>query len=150
MASIYRTASGYAHVAPQVITGSADHTPDHVLAGAARGVLDALHAGEVARLREAFSARTSQGRATADIAQTARAATFGAVDTLVVDMDTTVPGEVGEDGAVTFAAKDDAVNYGVVDEIVRRVLQSGGRVLSVRRDDVPAGGDLAALLRYPV
>ena len=38
---------------------------------------------------------------------------------------------------MTLDAVDDAVNYGVVDEIARRVLLSGGRVLALRRDDIP-------------
>ena len=37
-----------------------------------------------------------------------------------------------------------------MDEIARRVLASGGRVLAVRRDDVPHGNTAAALLRYAV
>lgn len=91
------------------------------------------------------------GRATTDIAQAARAATFGAVDTLIVDMGNTVSGFVDEtEGTVTLDAAPDAVNYGVVDEIALRVLQTGGRVLSARREDVPREADLAAILRYPV
>jgi hypothetical protein len=50
---------------------------------------------------------------------------------------------------VTFS-EDDAASYGVVDEIARRVLLSGGRVLAVRSDDVPGGGSVAAILRYAV
>jgi hypothetical protein len=62
-----------------------------------------------------------------------------------------VPGFVGEeDGAVTLDRSDDAVNYGVVDEIARRVLLARGRVLAVRREDVPGDGPVAAILRYPV
>jgi len=30
------------------------------------------------------------------------------------------------------------------------VLRSGGRVVAVRRDDIPGKGNLAAILRYPV
>lgn len=40
------------------------------------------------------------------------------------------------------------VSYGVIDEIAGRVLESGGKVIGVRRDDVPGGGALAAVLRY--
>jgi hypothetical protein len=151
MASIFRNASSYPHVAAQVISGSADDTADHVLAEAARKVLDEINAQEIARIADLFAARANDGRATTDIAQAARAATFGAVDTLIVDMDNTVSGFVDETtGAVTFDAAPDAVNYGVVDEIARRVLQTGGRVLSARRADVPRDADLAAILRYPV
>ncbi len=40
-----------------------------------------------------------------------------------------------------------ATSYGVVDEIARRVWLNGGRVLAVRKDDVPGQG-VAAILRY--
>jgi len=69
---------------------------------------------------------------------------------VALDIDDVVPGEVDENGVVTFAAEDDAVAYGVVDEIARRVLLTGGRVLAVRRPDLPDEGPVAAILRYPV
>jgi len=79
----------------------------------------------------------------------ARAATFGAVDTVFVDIDQPVPGSIDEEtGAVEFSDADDAVDYGVVDEIARRVWRTGGTVLAVRREDVPDGGAAAAVLRY--
>ncbi len=151
LASIFRSVCHYPHVAPQVIPGSADHTPDHELATAARGVLDGIYAGQIEALAELYAARGVQGRATGDVAHAARAATFGAVDTLIVDMDAEVPGHVGEeDGAVTLDKVADGVNYSVTDEIVRRALLSGARVVAARRADIPGGGDLAAILRYPV
>ena len=151
LASVYRSVSSYPHTASEVIAGSVDHTPDHELATAARGVLDGLYAGEVARLAALFAQREPQGRAVADVAQAARAATFGAVDTLIVDMDEVVAGTVDDEtGAVTFGAPGKAETYGVVDEIARRTLLAGGRVVSARRADVPGGGDLAAILRYAV
>jgi hypothetical protein len=48
---------------------------------------------------------------------------------------------------VTFA-EDDAATYGIVDEIARRVLLAGGRVLAVRAADMPGEGPVAAILRY--
>ena len=74
---------------------------------------------------------------------------MGAVDTVLVDIDDMVPGRLDEEtGAVAFADEDDAEAYGVVDEIARRVWLTGGRVLAVRREDVPGGGTVAAILRY--
>lgn len=151
MASVFRSVASYPHVAAQVIAGSADHAPDHELATSARGVLDSIYAAEIESLAGLYATREAAGRATTDIAQAARAATFGAVDTLIVDMDSVVPGTIDdEDGAVTFAEQADAVNYGVVDEVARRALQSGARVVAARRSDVPGGGDLAAILRYAI
>ena len=83
-----------------------------------------LHAARIADLAKLFSERENQGRTTTDIAAAARAATFGAIDTLIVDIDAVIPGTVeDETGAVSFAATDDATTYGVVDEIVSRALQ---------------------------
>ncbi|MFO1209916.1 MAG: hypothetical protein U1E40_11950 [Amaricoccus sp.] len=151
LASVYRAVSSYPHTAAEAIGGAADRTPDHELAAAARKVLDGIYAAEMGELAALFAAREPQGRAVTDIAQAARAATFGAVDTLVVDMDAVVPGTVADDdGAVAFGEGGQLGTYGVVDEIARRTLLAGGRVVSARRADIPGGGDLAAILRYPL
>jgi hypothetical protein len=150
MASIYRAVSSYPHTAAETIPGSADHTPDHELAAASRAILDGIHARQIEALKALYAERAAQGRATADIAQAARAATFGAVETLIVDMDVTVPGTVDADGAVTFAPAEDTGTYGVVDEIVTRALRAGARIVAARKDDIPGGGALAAVLRYAV
>lgn len=151
LASVFRSVSSYSATANEVISGSSDHTPDHELAASARKVLDAIYAEQVRAFGDLYAAREPQGRATQDVAQAARAATFGAIDTLIVDMDAVVPGLVDdESGAVTFADAPGPDNYGVADEIVRRALLSGARVVAARRADVPGGGDLAAVLRYAV
>ena len=99
----------------------------------------------------AAGAAVVQGRGATDLTDVARAATFGAVDTLLADIDQTVPGFVDEEsGTVTLDEGDDAANYGVVDELARRVLLSGGRVLALRAEDIPGGTATAAILRYPV
>ncbi len=150
LASIARSGSSYPHTAEQVLQGSADHTPDHELAAAARAILDEIYAKRIADLKALYATRAGQGRATGDIATAARAATFGAIDTLIVDMDETVHGVIDEtDGAVTFSDGPSAGAYGIVDEIACRSLASGARIISARREDVPDGGSLAAILRYP-
>ena len=151
LASIFRAVSSYPHTAEAVIPGSADHTPDHELAAAARGVLDGIYADELGALAALYATREPQGRAVTDIAQAARAATFGAVDTLIVDMDAVVPGTVDEeDGASPSPTAPSAGTYGVIDEIARRALNAGGTIVAARRADIPGGGDLAAILRYPI
>ena len=151
LASIYRSLNTYPHLAPEVIAGNPDAATDAELADASRQVLDALYADELAALHARYEERVPQGRASDDLAAIARAATFGAVDTAFVDIDESVPGFLDEaDGTLTLDAADDAANYGVVDEIARRVLIAGGRVLAVRRESIPGGGSAAAILRYPV
>jgi hypothetical protein len=146
--SIYRSLNSYPHLVEHGIPGNPDRASDADLAAAARTVLDEVYAAELSAIRDVFDVRFSHGRASTDVATVARTATYGAVDTLLVDIDEKLPGQVDEDsGAVTFA-EDDAVSYGVVDELARRVLLTGGRVLAVRGDEVPGGGPVAAILRY--
>jgi hypothetical protein len=110
-----------------------------------------VYARETQALRERFELRSSDGRASADVATVACAATYGAIDTLLVDIDQKLPGAVDEEsGAVALAGDDDASTYGVVDDIARRVVLSGGRVVALRSPDVPGGRALAAILRYAV
>jgi hypothetical protein len=151
LASIFRSVTTYPHLAGPVISGNPDTKTDAELAEESRRVLDELYANELDELRATYEQRVPQGRASDDLAAIARAATFGAVDTAFVDIDETVSGFVDDaDGALTLDDSDDAANYGVVDEIARRVLLGRGRVLAVRREDIPGEGPAAAILRYPV
>ena len=149
LASIYRSVNTYSHLALATIAGSPVMLTDAQLAERARSVLDGLYRDEIAAFATLFATRENQGRATTDIAQAARAATFGAVETMLMDIDEVVPGTVDEtDGRVSFAERASAKSYGVVDEIAGRVIMSGGRVLAVRKADIPGSGSLAAILRY--
>jgi hypothetical protein len=151
LVGIFRGVNSYPVLAATGISGNPETTPLGELASAARVVLDALYAADLAAVRERFEALRSPGRASTDIVDVARAATYGAVDTLLVDIDEVVPGRVDETtGAVTFGHADDAVDYGVVDEIARRAFLSGARVLAVRSEDIPRGRSVAAILRYAI
>ncbi|MCC5866614.1 MAG: hypothetical protein JJU31_15945 [Wenzhouxiangella sp.] len=149
--SIYRSVNSYPEFASQVIETSPVRVPAHELAERARPILDQIHTASIEQFRELFRAREKDGRATTDLAQAARAATFGAVDTLLVAIDEVVHGRVDEQtGAITLADQGGADNYGVVDEIAGRTLASGGRLVGVRKVDVPGEASLAAVLRYPI
>jgi hypothetical protein len=148
MDSIYRSVNSYPHLAETSLPGNPEATTNEELAASARTVLDELHASQLAEVLELWEVRTGQGRTMTDVADVARAATFAAVDTVLVDIDTVVPGVVDEDtGAVAFAPET-VTSYGVVDEIARRVWLNNGRVLAVRDDDVPGKQGVAAILRY--
>ncbi|MEU4805574.1 hypothetical protein [Actinosynnema sp. NPDC023587] len=151
--SIFRSVCSYPGLAPTGIPAGVGEpgtaAADGELVSAARAVLDGLHARRLAELRELFDRRTSQSRTATDVSDVARLATMGAVDTLFVDIDATVPGFVDEEtGEVEFRDAPNAVDYGVLDEIARRVWLTDGRVLAVRREDVPGGGEVAAILRF--
>ncbi|GAB3462638.1 baeRF11 domain-containing protein [Actinophytocola sediminis] len=145
LAGIFRSVCSYPHLAATTIAPDPD---DIALVTSARQVLDDLH---VEQLRDAwglFEQRTAQARTATDLADIARLATAGAIDTLFVDIDARISGLIDErTGAIEFRETGDATDYGVVDEISRRVWLTDGRIFAVRREEIPGGGETAAILR---
>lgn len=150
LASTYRSVNSYPQLAAATIEGNPEAMTELQLGERARAVLDEIYRDELTAWRTLFEARANQGRATTDIAQAARAATVGAVDSMLMDIDETLPGRIAEDGAVVFAEQPRTTNYDLVDEIAKRVITAGGRVIGVRKAEIPRAAPLAAVLRYPV
>lgn len=149
--SIFRAINTYPHLAGPTIEGSPEGRSDGELGEAARAVLDSIYAEELRELGELFDQRAATGRTAVEINDLGRAATFGAVDTLFVDIDRHVPGTIDEEtGTVTLDGEETPGDYGVTDEIARRVILADGTVLAVRAAEVPGDGPAAAILRYPV
>lgn len=149
--SIYRSVNTYPEFASQAIESSPVRIPEHELAASARPILDERHKKSIDAFKALFSEREEEGRATSDMAIAARAATFGVIDTLMVDIDEVVIGRIDEEtGEVTFADHASADTYGIVDEIAGRTLAMGGKVIGERKADIPGDGSLAAVLRYKI
>ncbi len=148
---LFRSVNSYHDLVAAGISDSPDRMSDQDLADATRPILDAHYSGQIEELKALFHQRLPEGRATTDLATAARAATYGAIDTLLVDIDQALPGTVDEEtGEVSLAQAESAGSYGVGDEIARRALSHGATVLGVRKDDLPTTEPLAAILRYPL
>jgi release factor family 11 len=148
MASIYRSVNSYPHLADTVIAGNPEAATDAELAVRGREVLDELYATELAGVRDRYAVRANGGRGTSDVAEIARAATFGLVDVLMLDIDVAMTGTLDDTTGAVNAAPAGPDTYGILDEIARRVWHADGRVLAVRAEDIPGGGPAAAILRY--
>jgi hypothetical protein len=148
LASMFRSLNTYPRLADEMIEGNPDLTTDAELEDAAIPILDRLYSRELKAVITRYD-ELKPRRATTDVSYAAHAATAGAIDQLLVDLDAVVPGLVSDiDGSVIYSASDDAETYSVVDEVARRALYTGARVLGAKREELPDRAPLAAILRY--
>ena len=148
LASMFRSVNTYPGLADEMIEGNQDQTTDAELEDAAIPILDRLYSRDLAAVIARYD-ELKPRLATTDVSYAAHAATAGAIDQLLVDLDAVVPGLVSDlDGSVTYAASDDAETYSVVDEVARRALYTGARVMGARREELPDRAPLTAILRY--
>lgn len=151
LASMFTNVCSYPGLAKQIIAKSPDRQTEGELADAARPILDQIYADNVEQLRALYQERVGSDRGTTSIPHAARAATFGAIEALMVDIGEVLRGTIDEStGIITYAGRDTTDNYDVIDEIVSRALFSGAKVLGVRRDDIPGNAPVAAILRYAI
>ena len=151
LASIYRSVNSYPGLAVEHIPIVGDRTTDAEVGDAARAILDALNARQIQKLNELYENRAGTHRATTDLSEAARAASYGAIETLLVDIDGNTPGLVDEaTGSVYLAEGPSASTYDVADEIASRALSTGARVLGVRKTDLPGDSSIAAILRFAI
>jgi hypothetical protein len=148
LASIFRSVNRYSKLADEMIEGNPDLTTDAELEDAAIPILDHLYSRELKAVIARYD-ELKPRRATTDVSYAAHAATAGAIDQLLVDLDAVIPGLVSDiDGSVTYSASDDAETYSVVDEVARRALCTGARVMGARKEELPDRAPLTAILRY--
>jgi len=147
--SLYRSVNNYHKLLDEGIPGNPEEMTDGQIAETTRSVLDDYYAQQIAETRKQFDDLRSRGRAQVEISDVARSATFGRIETLMVDIDGIVPGTIDPgSGTVELAELDGNHSYGVVDEIARRSLLTGAKVLALRSSDVPDEVPAAAILRF--
>jgi hypothetical protein len=148
---IYRTVNSYPHLAGEAVRGNPDHLTDGALAEAARPILRNTHAAAVAHERELYGHRGQSGRASSDLSTIAHAAVAGAVEMLMVDIDAVTLGTYDDTtGKLSLSAGPAGKGtYDVTDAIAAVVLRNGGRVVGVRKADLPdQNSPVAATYRY--
>lgn len=151
MRSIFLSICSYDNVLHGQPESVSEDSTDAEIASASRRLIDTHYENQLQSVRETYSSRVNDRRASDSVSEAARLATFGAVETLLVNMDAAVPGTIDAvTGEVAFSETAGPDTYDVLSEIASRVIQTGGDVLSVRQNDLPGSTPLAALLRYPI
>jgi Bacterial archaeo-eukaryotic release factor family 11 len=148
LASMFRSLNTYPRLTNEMIEGNPETITDAELEDAAIPILARLYSRELKAVIARYD-ELKPRRATTDVSYAAHAATAGAIEQLLVDLDAVIPGLVSDiDGSVIYSASDDAETYSVVDEVARRALYTGARVMGARKEELPDRAPLTAILRY--
>ncbi|CAI2039992.1 Uncharacterised protein [Serratia fonticola] len=150
LASIYRSTNSLPNLADETLFKNAEHLGASELVTLVRPLMDNYYQKQLNALASRFETRAGERRVTQDLSDVARAATFGAIDVLLVNLDCTQSGTIDEQGLVTFSDSNDENTYSLIDEITKRAMATGARIFAVRSDGLPSGADLNAILRYPL
>ena len=150
LASIYRSTNSLPNLTDETMFSNAEHLGASELVTQVRPLLENYYQAQLKALKSRFEARSGERRVTQDLSDAARAATFGAIDLLLINLDSSVNGTIDDSGVISFSGSDDESCYGIIDEIAKRAIATGARVLAVRSEDLPSGADLHAILRYPL
>lgn len=146
----YREINSYDGLLERGIQANPESLTIDELDARTREILDEHYASELREWRERFGTQRSNGLATSQLSEVARAATGAAVEGLLFDIDSTLEGTIDDFGVVSAADEPGPATYGIVDEIAVRVLRGGGVVKAVRAGDLPDDSPVAAILRYPL
>ena len=148
LASVYRSVNTYTGLAEATIEGTRKPLP-MPSSGSGRGRFWMDFTAKSLQPGEPFSrfARTRAGLPRTSLRRPGPRL-WAPWSSMLVDIDEVVPGRIDEDGAIVFAEQANASNYELVDEIATRVISTGGRVIGVRKTDIPGLVAPAVVMRY--
>lgn len=148
--AMYRACNGYELLVDSGVSGSPESFGEEDLRQAMQPIVASLRRERIAHWVREHEQRQGAARTSSDLATIARLASHGQVSRLLVDADAVQYGELSASGALTLAGRRGPGSYDVYDEIAARVLQGGGEVLAVRREDAAPSAlmPIAAILRW--
>ncbi|WP_456284664.1 baeRF11 domain-containing protein [Microbacterium sp. JZ101] len=146
LATAYRAQNTHDALLETAIPAHPDSLDDRRLGDEARAILEERRRAATEQWKERFGELRSQGLATSRLEEVAAAAAAAAIAELRFDHAADLPGTLDEFGRVVEDGEDAAL----IEDVIARVLESGGEVRAVRREDLTDGAPLAAVLRFAV
>ena len=148
--AFFREVSAHAKQITATLAGSHDKTSAHDLGKLIWPEVEAAIAERRAGMLDEFGAAIGANRSASSIDEVWRCVQEGRGDTLLVEEDFRYPAHVDASG-MQLTPADDAESADVkdvVDEVIAKALNMGGRVVFVANDSLADHGRIALILRY--
>lgn len=112
-------------------------------------VLEPHYLARLERLKKSYTAAAARQTGSADLADVARAAVAGQVETLLIEADRVSPGVIDRDsGSIRAGALESPLVDDMFDDLAELVLLKGGEVVVVPAEGMPTPAGLAAIYRF--
>ena len=147
--ALYRDVNAYPHVLDDAVRRNPDELSAEELHAAAWPLVEKTLSQERAAAVARFDGLHGTGRATNDAAKIEEAAEYGRVDTLFLAAEPWLWEQPAEGAPVVQLDVDAGLVQGeLLDRTAVNTLSNSGRVYAVPAEEVPGGGDVAAIFRY--
>jgi hypothetical protein len=150
---IYREANTYQNVLEDGVTGNPDRENLNELHEQALKIVRPIFEESQKKAFEKYEQLSGQrsAQATSDLSTAVKAAKFGQVETLFVPLGVQIWGRYDEAAnRVILDSGASPENEDLLDFAASETILNSGQVFAVPREQLPGGGDLAAILRYAV
>jgi len=112
-------------------------------------VVESQYEAQLVALNDGFAVAKSKGLGSEDMAEVAQAAATGRVDTLLIEADRQIAGQLdGSTGQVEITDLGDPQVDDLLDDLGELVVKMGGEVIVIPADQMPVRTGLAATYRY--
>jgi len=146
---LFREANTYPYLVEGGVPGNPEVLRPEELHAAAWPLVEPIFTADRQAAAERYAALAGTGRTGADVREVVPAASYGRVDTLFVPVDTQVWGLFDpETGTVEVHDAPDSADGDLLDLAALYTLEKSGTVYAVPPEEVPGGGQLAAIYRY--
>ena len=126
-----------------------DVLPNAALRERAWQSFEPYHAAQLTQWGDAFAVARSKGLGLDNLAQVAKAAVAGRIDTLLIEDERQIPGRIdGATGQIRLVDLSDPEVDDALDDLGQLVLDNGGRVVLVPSGRMPTTMGAAAICRY--
>jgi hypothetical protein len=151
--SIYREVTTYQNVLKDAVLGNPERENPKELHEQAWKIVRPIYEESQKKAFEKYEQFNGQqnGLAISDVATAVKAAKFGQVETLFVQLDVQKWGRYdAENNRVILASEPGPDHEDLLDLAVAETILNSGQVFAVPREQMPGDGELAAILRYAV
>jgi hypothetical protein len=147
--STFRELSQNPHLLPEGIQQNPESMDTEQLRVAAWKVLEPYYLERLGKLREDFQTAQARQQGTGDLSDACRAAIEGRIGTLLIEADRVEPGKLDPTtGAIQDADLKNPEVDDLLDDLAEAVLNTGGEVVIVPKEQMPTKSGLAATYRF--